>query len=364
MKAKIFLIIFISLSTSIFASTYKWTATISKDTAYVNEAIYLKYVCEFSDIAQLYAIDFNPLGSYEKYDLLLLSEDERIIDGKKINTFEFIVYAKKAGKLDLDFGTVMKKTTKGSIESTVLGRDNMQKEQFVKTPMKQKILSVEIKDINTKLVGNFDITLKKDKLEKKAYEPFHMELIIKGHGDFQRLKALKFEIENVKIFSQKPIVKTQLTKNGYKGIWSQKFAFVSGNDFVVPSFKIKYTNPKTKIEEDYISDDIKIKILQAYKKDELLDKDEKKFNFSFDFVYYILTFIAGFLLGKVKLKSNTTNMKLVFREKIENAKSIDEILIVLILEDSNKYNILIKEIESKTIVSLEQIKNEIMDTKH
>ncbi len=359
MKAKIFLIIFIFLSINLLASTYKWTANINKDSAYVNEAIYLKYTCEFSDIAQLYAIDFNPLGTYDKYDVLLLSEDERIIDGKKINTYEFVVYAKEPGRLEFNFDTVMKKTTKGSIESTVLGRDNMQKEQFVKIPMKQKILSIEIKDINTKLVGDFDITLKKDKLEKKAYEPFHMELIIKGHGDFQRLKALSFEIEDVKIFSQKPIVKTKLTKNGYKGIWSQKFAFVSGKDFVVPSFKIKYTNPKTKIEEDYVSKDIKIKIIQAYKKAELLDEEEKKFDFSFDFVYYILTFIAGFLLGKIKFKRDIVeDNDYIFKEKVTNANTLDELLILLVLKDPNKYKNLIEGIEKSTITSVSKAKNE------
>ncbi|MCK4875087.1 MAG: hypothetical protein KAS26_04485, partial [Sulfurimonas sp.] len=119
-----FLILLTLLHVEIFASTYEWSVKANKTTAYVNEAIHLTYTCKFSDRGELYTIDFNPKKENENYTLHILSESERIIDNKRINSYEFVVFAKKAKEMNFQFDTTMKKTTKESIESTVIGRDN------------------------------------------------------------------------------------------------------------------------------------------------------------------------------------------------------------------------------------------------
>ena len=58
-------LLFFTLNLS--ASTYEWSATANKKSAFVNEAILLKYVCKFSDRSELYTIDFNPVGENENY---------------------------------------------------------------------------------------------------------------------------------------------------------------------------------------------------------------------------------------------------------------------------------------------------------
>jgi hypothetical protein len=129
---KIVLISLIFLHLNAFASTYKWSVESNKNVAMINEAVYIKYVCEYSDAAGLYVIEFNPVVDNEQYRIEILSEKERIIEGKKINTYEFIVYFKKAGKIELALDTTMKKTNKDSIQNTVLGRDNAYYEEFSK----------------------------------------------------------------------------------------------------------------------------------------------------------------------------------------------------------------------------------------
>ena len=79
---KVFLILL--FFTDLLASEYIWKVSSSKSQAYVNEGIYLKYVCEFSDRAELYAIDFNPVTNNDRYTIIMLSEGERIINSKTI----------------------------------------------------------------------------------------------------------------------------------------------------------------------------------------------------------------------------------------------------------------------------------------
>jgi len=183
---RIFLYLIIIFNIQLIASEYKWSASINKKNAFVNEAIYLKYICEFRDNGELYTIDFNPVGEFEKYDILLLTEDEKIINNKRINTYEYIAFIKEKGKFTFDFDIVMKKTTHDYIIELTGGMDNDREvEQFFNTFLKQKVLRVNIQEPKSKLLGDFNIEIKKDKLIKKAFSPFHLEIKIKGSGNFQ-----------------------------------------------------------------------------------------------------------------------------------------------------------------------------------
>ena len=358
----IFLTILIFLNAQLFAKEYRWSADLNKQEAFVNEAIHLKYVCEFNDRAELYSIEFNPVGSYEDYELILLREDIKIQNNKKINTYEFVAFVKKSGKIDFDFSALMKKTNKDSIENTVLGRDNAEYEEFSKTIEKQKLLSVDVKESKSDLVGEFSLEVKKDKAEKKAYDPYHLEFIIKGVGSFQFLKPIEFKIDGVKVFSQKAIDKTTLTKDGYEGVWSQKFAFVSEKDFEIPKLSISYMDVNDDSIKAMSFDAKSIKVKKGYEKAKLLDKDESVgFELSYEFIYYLLTFIAGYLFAKIRFKtSNDKEIKdPTFAQKINGAKSFDELLVILVLKDPKKYKRVIEDIENNKTKSLKNVKKEL-----
>lgn len=360
-KAFVVFLLFVSLE--LFASTYRWTAEINKKTAYVNEAIHLKYTCEFSDKSELYTIDFNPVGDNEKYSLKLLAESEKIINNKRVNVYEFVAFVKEAGTMIFDFNMIMKKTTQESIDSTIGGRDNDREiEEFSQRVMKQKSLVVDIKETLTLLVGNFFLNVNADAPQVKAYEPFHMEVSINGIGNIDALKGFKFDIENVKVFSSVPKKEIILTKEGYSGKWSQKFVFVSDEDFVIPEIALEYFNIELTQVKILQTQAIKVEVEKAYVKEELLDVTGETFQFSYTYFYYLLTFIAGFLVAKIKIKTKPKkeNVDKKFLQKVANSKSLKELAIVLTLENARKYNELILEIERKESQSLKSLKKELV----
>lgn len=353
------LILLILLHVDIFASAYEWSVKADKTHAYVNEAIHLTYVCEFSDRAELYAIDFNPPKESEDYLLKILSESEKIVDNKRINSYEFVVFAKKAKKIIFEFETTMKKTTKESIENTVIGRDNKEYADFTKKKIRQKAIEVEVQAADKEIVGDFVLEVKRDKSEVKAYEPYHMHISIKGSGDFKAIKPVEFKIDGVKVFAGNVIQDVTLGREGYSGVWSQKFAFVGSNEFEIPQVKIEYFNLKTKDVKELVVDATKVNVVKGYEKKELLDKVDDGFEINYEYFYYLLTFIAGFLLAKVKIKNYKSNTPDIFLNKIENAKSMDEILMILALDGSSKYKEIISDIETKKLTSLKSAKNKL-----
>ncbi len=353
---KVYIILLLFFGAELLASTYEWSASVNKKSAYMNEAILLKYICKFSDKSELYTIDFNPLIENENLTIKLLKESETIVEGKRVNSYEYIAYVKSSGRKVFDFDMVMKKTTQESIDATIGGRDNdRDKESFSKRHMKQKSLVVEIKDSPVELVGTFGIEVKQsDKQIIKAYEPYHLEFIIKGNGNFKALKPITFKIEGVKIFSQKPTKVINLTEDGYRGTWSQKFAFVSEKDFKIPKLNIKYFDLKDEILKELMVNEIAVKVTPAYKKEELLDVSQEREPFSYDFIYYILTFIAGYFFAKIKFKrvKKVDAAVASFEAKVQSAKSLQELMMILVLKDSKKYEEVIEKIESKEIISL------------
>jgi len=359
---KIILLLLVSLHVELFASTYEWSSQISKNKAYVNEAIHLKYTCTFNDRGELYTIDFNPAGNFKKYSVITLTENEVILNTKRINSYEFIVFVKEAGNISFEFPMVMKKTSLESIVELTGGRDNdREKEQFFSTYLKQKPLHVEILKHDSDLVGNFDISVKKDDNKVKAYEPYHMEIIIKGNGDFDYIKPIDFNIKNVKVFSSEIIKKTKLTKDGYIGTWSQKFAFVSDKDFEIPELNIEYFSLKDKNKKVLHLESENIEVTKGYEKKELLDELDNEFKVEYKYVYYLLFFIAGFLVSKIKFKNtNKINTKeQEFKKKLSKCKNLDEVVFLLLVSDKNKYKNIIKRIENNEYKSVKSVISDI-----
>jgi hypothetical protein len=352
---KVFLAILIFLHAEVFASAYTWSAASNKTAAYLNEPIHLKYICSFSDRAEVVTIVFNPAGEHEKYTLKNLRQSQNIVDGKRVNIYEFVAFAKVAGEIKFDFEAQMKQTTKESIENTVIGRDNMQKEQFAKESFKLETLSVNVKETDKSIVGNFSIEVKKHEPKVKAHEPYHIEVAIKGNGNFEALKPLEFNIDGVKIFAGDVVQKIELSENAQSGEWSQKFAFVSEADFKIPEIKIEYFNLAEQKSDVLMINAIDVSVAKGFSKEELLDKvEDDSFKFDYSYLYYIFTFIAGFLAAKVKIKKRVVKLNAdeEFRKKIDETKSLNELMVLLALRDSKKYEQIILDIESKTIVSL------------
>jgi len=357
----LFLILIFSLES--LASTYEWSVAVDKKSVAVNEALYLKYRCDFSDRGELYVIDFNPVTQNENYTIVLLSEQTQIRDGKRSNIYEFVAYIHKSGETNFTFDTVMKKTNQDSIENTVIGRDNGEYEEYTKHFIKQETLLIDVKQSDTQLTGVLKFMAKHTNSSVKAYTPYNVELVIEGIGNFDALKPREFVIDGVKVFTSEPVLNVKLTKEGYKGSWHQKFAFVADESYTIPSFAIDYFDLESHTKKSLLFEPLQVDVLAPYKKEELLDEEEESFSFDFSFVYYLLTFIAGFLAAKIRFKKEIkrTPKELVFYKKIEDAKSLDDIVFILVLENRRQDQLLIRQIEDGEITSLREVKKLISD---
>lgn len=366
MTFKFVYILLVVLLLDLSASTYKWSTKIDKKTAYVNEAILLTYICEFSDESELYTIDFNPVEEYDEFSIRLLKESQVLKNSKRVNTYEYIAYVKRAGLIAFDFDVVMKKTTQESINSTTNGHyDDSKSESFISSPIKLLPLSIDIKKTPSKLVGEFTLAVKQDSTELVAFEPYSLEIQIEGIGNFSSIESIDFNIEGVKIFAQVPILKTKFSKAGEKGVWSQKFAFVSEKSFVVPELVIEYFDVKTATLKMLIYEGVSVKVDgDVYKQEEIFDtKEKEELFFKQEYFYYLLIFLLGYLMAKIKLNifNRQRTEEELFLKCIKKTSSLEELCFLLVSKDMKKYEELILKIESKELTSLNKAKQMMFD---
>ena len=363
-RGKSLLLALFFLSTSVLlASEYQWSAHINKTKAMTHEAIYLQYVCEFEDRGELYTIDFDPVGENELYDIKLLSEDVSYQDGKRSDRYEFVAFVKKAQKVDFAFDMVMKKTTQDSIDNTIIGRDNAQFVDYTSKHMRQKVLSVDVEDATSDLVGSFTLEREFSSLKVKAYEPLHLSISLKGEGNLQDIKPFELAMQGVKVFAQEPQKEFTLSKDGFLGSYTQKFAFVSEGNFTIPQIELTYFDLREKKRKTIRLEALDVEVQEQYKKEELLDAAEKKESFVWkdQYLYYFLTFVTGYFVAKIRFKRarQITNKEAELLQKIENAKSVDEILFLLALQSDSKFQALIDKIENQEVTLLKNIQKNV-----
>ena len=104
-----------------------------------------------------------------------------------------------------------------------------------------------------------------------------------------------------------------------------------------------------------------VKVKEAFKKEELLDEVDEDIKINIQYIYYILTFIAGFLVAKIKFKTVKIDSKeKLFIEKVKNTKSINELSMLLILNNEKKFNEILLELDSTELSSLDKTKRKVL----
>jgi hypothetical protein len=333
------------------AEAYSWSATAKQSEPYVNEAVELTFVCRFADEGYQYVIEFAPSEERSAFRMYMLSEKERIIDGKRVNTYRFVLFPQQPGKMEVRFSALMRKTTKASIEQTVIGRDNVEYLDFTDTKADLPVLRFDVRQHQAGLTGDFSLDAQIDKREVRAYEPLHLLVRVEGSGDFDRFVPFDLNISGVQVFAEAPQKSFELSPDGFSGEWLQRFALVAEEDFMLDAFDLDYFDPKsgTLRHLHAPATPIQIRVLPGTAPEALLDDEVEMPSFwqwKRSWLYYALTFAAGVILG-LGLKSGASKRaeKEGIAERIKKAGSIKELMTLLALSGEKGFDDLIETID-------------------
>ncbi len=364
-RGRLLALVLLFMSTFLFAvEPYTWSLTMSKNSVYVDEAVEIEYTCSFQDQAYLHVIKFTPEQENEAYRLLPLGVIEKTRDGRRSDTYRYVLFPKKPGQQSFDFHALMRKTTKASIENSVIGRDNVEDYSFIDTKVALPTVVLDVSAHQESLTGQFSLNVTLDKNEVKAYEPVHLDIHVQGEGDFDQMQDIVLVIDGVKVFSEVGEKHYKLTENGFQGEWEQKFSLVGAKNFTIKPIELSYFNIVKRERVLLRSERFDVSVKEAYTKEELLDdlEDQSSSWWSWSYLNYLFTFILGVVLGRYALHfKDIKKSPEGFIAEIEACSSVNTLLTKLVLNGDTRFSPLIQKYDALgSKASLKELKKEIV----
>ncbi|MDF1881136.1 BatD family protein [Sulfurimonas sp. MAG313] len=336
---------------SLFAkSEYEWKIDLKETQLYTHQATVLTMQCKFSKEGKNDDVEFTPPTDIP-FSFQLLSE-KRHFDGElQTLSYKYLVFAKKEGSYEIELKPVMLFTTQSAIDNVIEGRDNVNDLEVQREETHLEPIPVHVSKTSSSLTGTLSLRTELDSNEVSAYEPVHLEISIEGKGNLQSLSEFNFEIEGVQVFADTMDAKFELSKSGFIGVWTQRFAFVCTKDFIIPSVEFKYFDLEDKQEKVLKTQSFRIHIKeQGIQREDLIDKVNLPTN-TIDFyryaeyLYYVLTFLAGFIVAKLVKLPSRQDPQFKKGDKIKKTKNEKELLEVLIICDRVLFKLEIEELE-------------------
>ena len=334
---------------SVNAAQYQWSVLRAPKELHVGEGAVVRYQCLFDTSAGDYTVVFKPVSSNE-YKASMVTQDDRVNNGKRILQFDILITPVVAGTLDIKLDALIRHTTFASIENASLGRDNVKKYDFNDEKVMMPSVKISVMENTADLSGEITFNVQVDKVKVRAHEPVHLSLYIRGSGNLNEFIPYELNISGVKYFSEPANRDLTLGENGYEGEIRQEFALVSDKSYVIPSFDLSVFDTKSHKTKILRSQPISIEVQKGYVPSNLLDAPQ--LNGNNDWKRYGL-YALFMLLGAAVSEMLRWVWKHRPRKKVkafwDTAATAKELSVLLAMKNDPLYGDIVQMLDDGTI---------------
>lgn len=342
------LILFFTVS--LFGSSLvDYSFKVSNHKPFVKEAVEIEFVATQLDKSAVMFFELIPHNSKD-FELHIVGKtDTKKSYHESKTVYKYRLYPLKSGKIQLDFDFKVLEASDDAVDKFYTGnRDVINPMATKDTEIELESLVFEVQSIRdgVSLIGDYQLDVDVWETNISSFEQLNMTYTLQGDGYPSKLQTLLPEIEGVEQF-----LELERHKNG-KDIFH--YAFLSKNDFVVPSVEIKCFSPKKKkyYTLKISKQNIKVASLDV---DNLLDEKDSYPTTAFDwesllpYLNGFLLMLSGFIIAKLDLMQYLKKSKKQqnpMHKKIKDAKDEKSLLRLLLSSHENRYRPFIDELES------------------
>lgn len=332
------LIALMILSVSGWGATYQWKMLEAPQSLYVQQSGVVRYECTFSTSAADYTIDFKPSGN-ESYKASILTQRDRIVEGKRVQTFDVLITPLKEGNIEIALEALIRHTTFASIENASIGRDNVKKYDFDDEKAHLPKVLITAKPNSAALSGEMALEVRIDKRSVIAHEPVHVSLFLRGKGNLDQYVPYELNISGVNIFAEAPMRDISPDTAGFSGEIRQEFALVSSKSFIIPSITIDVFDTSTQKIKRLQSEAVAIEVAQGFERSNLLDPPSlRDWSGWMRYTLYTGLVIAGVVLGEAVRRLWKLRPRRKRKQFYDDAKTTKELVMLLSLSGEKRYD--------------------------
>lgn len=346
------------LNTMVWGMHYQWSVLESPQSLRVGQSGVVSYTCTFEGSAPEYSTKLKLVNS-PLYTTSVLSENSSVVQGKRTDTIDLLITPKTSGKIEVRTKANVRYTSPGAIENTVLGRDNLSKDDIKEEEVQLPVVSILAEENNAALTGNITMEARVDSKSVRAHAPVHLSIIIKGSGNLDQFTPYTLNISGVKIFAEPPQKLFSPSKDGFSGEIRQEFALIAEKPYVIPPVSLNVFDTAERRPKILQSVPVPIEISEGYNPSSLLDAPEVKDTAALKrYVLYSLLVLIGVALGQGSRwvwKHRPRRRKKQWWDKIKTQK---ELIIMLALNGDKRFEKILIELETNAI-DLNEAKNKL-----
>ncbi|MGZ8546519.1 MAG: hypothetical protein ACXW33_07195 [Sulfuricurvum sp.] len=252
---------------------YQWRVLKAPETLVVGQSGVIRYECRFDSSATEYSIKLK-LDDTPRYKASILAEHDKVVGGKRIETFDVLITPKISGAMKVQLEAVVSFTGLGAVENTVLGRDNLSKNDIIEEKATLPFVAFYANKNTMELTGNLTLEVRSDASMVRSHEPFHLSVIVRGTGSLDKITPYELNISGVKVFAELPQKSLTPSPQGFEGEVSQEFALVADKSYTIEPWSLSYFNTEKNQIVTLKSKPIYVEVGEGYEPASLIDVPE------------------------------------------------------------------------------------------
>ncbi|MDD2829388.1 MAG: hypothetical protein PHW18_07445 [Sulfuricurvum sp.] len=337
------------LNTMAWGMKYQWRVVESPQTLRVGQSGVIRYVCTFDSSAAEYSAKLK-LADNPSYTTSILSEKSQVLQGKRSDTIDLLVTPTNTGTVSVALKALVRYTPSGAVENTVLGRDNLSKEDILEEEALLPDVSIRVGENRATLIGDISLEVSVDKRSVIAHEPLHLSLYLRGTGNLERYIPYELNISGVHVFAEAPQKNITPDVNGYRGEIRQEFALVSEQSFVIPKISIEVFDTQSQKIKRLESEAVAIEVAQGFERSNLLDPPAlRDWSGWMRYTLYGGLVVLGIVLGEAGKRLWKIRPRRRKKEFWDGTKNTKELIMLLALSGEKRFDEVIAELEAGTL---------------
>ncbi len=326
---------------------YQWSVLDAPKTLVVGQSGVVRYECRFDSSAAEYSIKLK-FEDTPTYKATILTEQDRVVGGKRIETFDVLVTPKISGAIKVNTEAVVRFTGLGAVENTVLGRDNLSKDDIVEEKAILPSVALVANKNTMALTGSkLMFEVRADTRSVRAHEPMHLSVTVRGEGNLDEMIPYELNISGVKVFTQLPQKSLTPSAQGFEGEVSQEFALVASKSYTIEPLSLSYFDTVKNQTVTFKSKPIYVEVGEGYEPSNLLDPPTlRDWSTLARYGLYGALVLAGVALGESARRLWKLRPRRKAKQFWDEAKSSKELVMLLSLFGDKQYELIIAELEA------------------
>ncbi len=341
-----------------WGATYQWKVLESPQSLRVGQSGLVRYECTFSGSAVEYSIKLK-VEDTPMYRTTILAEHDQIVKGKRIETFDVLITPKISGSINISMGAIVRFTTLDAIENTVLGRDNVGKDDIVEEAVTLPTIRLNGTENTAALTGNITLEARVDHMSVRAHEPLHLSLFVRGSGNLDKFVPYELNISGVRVFAEPPQKLISPSSQGYTGEIRQEFALVAEKSYVIAPMSLSLFDTAKNQIKILKTAPIQIEVSEGYEPSTLLDPPDLSDTATLKrYTLYTSLVMVGIVLGEGFRRLWKFRPRRKTKYFWESAKTSKELVQILSLSGEKRYDAIIRLLETENM-SLSEAKKKL-----